>query len=95
LQQRGNARGIVHCDRDRCGFRRGQGGRPQHLIKYNQRQVASYHIWLSTAGIPSPPLPSLVDIGGKIDKVHAALRLLAGLDPYDRQGDVAAAERLA
>jgi hypothetical protein len=38
--------------------------------------------------------PALVDIGSEIDKTHAALCLLARLDPQDRQGDVTA-ERFA
>lgn len=37
--------------------------------------------------------PALIEVGGQIDKVHTALRLLAGLDPHDGQGNVAA-ERL-
>jgi hypothetical protein len=38
--------------------------------------------------------PALVDIGGQIDKMHAAVGLLARFDPHDRQGDIAT-ERLA
>lgn len=37
---------------------------------------------------------ALVDIGGKVDEVYAALSLQACLDPLDRQGDIAS-ERLA
>jgi len=37
---------------------------------------------------------ALVDISGQIDKMYAALCLLARLDPHDGQGNVAA-ERLA
>jgi hypothetical protein len=38
--------------------------------------------------------PPLIDIGGKIDKMHAAVGLLARFDPHDRQDDIAT-ERLA
>jgi hypothetical protein len=34
--------------------------------------------------------PALVDVGGKIDKVNAALRFLARLDSHDRESDIAA-----
>ena len=37
---------------------------------------------------------TFVDIGGKIDQVHAALGLLTRLNPHDRQGNIAA-QRLA
>jgi hypothetical protein len=37
---------------------------------------------------------ALVDVGGKIDKMDAALGLLARLNPHDGQSDIAA-ERLA
>jgi hypothetical protein len=38
--------------------------------------------------------PALIDVGSKIDKLHAALGLLTRLDPHDGQRDIAA-ERLA
>lgn len=34
--------------------------------------------------------PARVDIGSKIDKMDAALGLLARLDPHDRQSNIAA-----
>jgi hypothetical protein len=34
--------------------------------------------------------PAFVDIGGEVDKMHAAVGLLAGFDPHYRQRDVTA-----